>query len=253
MKNFYTTTIAALLSLMGVTNAEATENGKFSFCDISNRPQFVSARKFVLNSDIKLFQFAGENLTTSQREINAQLMKIKDKWVADFADDLKFYFYDFEEFKEYICELEIKSDVLLNTPKIFSCINRIYAYHHGANGCQNHVEALNFLVENGHAKTIKLEDVVKDGKVAKLLSVTVDKIAILNKLDYLKNSFTEAYFAADAKEKKSITSQVQFALTPNSIVIIFPAYTIAAGCEGILSCELKYKDITELLNMNLYK
>lgn len=243
-----------LISMFAIASAQAEEKiGESIFCELSDRPQLANARKFVFNSDIELFQFRGENLAIWQKEINAQLMKIKDKWVADFADDLKFYFYDFEDFKEYVCELEIKSDVLLNTSKMFSCINRIYAYHHGANGCQNNVEALNFCIENGNAKLLKISDVVKESSISKILSLAVSRIAEKNKLDYLKNSFTEADFAADAKEKNSITSQVQFAMTSDSIVIIFPAYTIASACEGIFSCELKYKDITDLLKMNLYK
>lgn len=234
------------LSSIGSVNTLTAEDIADSvFCRTTDKPEFIANNKLTLNANIELPQFVGEDIAPWHKDINAQLLEIKSKWTEDFVEELKFH--NFKDFEKYTCELEIKSEVLLNTPRIFSCIIRIFAYQHSANGCQRHVEAKNFLCENGRAKLLKLEDVARKEKIEKILSLAVRKIANDNKIKTLNNAYTESDFIADAKEQDSITNEVQFAMTSNSIVIIFPAYTIAAGAEGVLSCELKYKDIENLL------
>lgn len=225
--------------------------GGYAFGKLEDKPEFVKGRQFIFNSDIQIFQFEDENIFPYQEQINKALMSVKDEWVKDFDGDLKFFFYDWEDFDKYICELSISSEVQTNTPQFFSVGISIYAYHHGANGCQSHIKAFNFKIENNEAKLFTLDNITssKENKL-KLLAIAMEELHKNQKVDELKDSYSiESLQEADTGDSP-LSSQVEFTLNKEGIIIGFQPYSIACGASGVLFSELKYGQIEDLLSQD---
>ena len=116
-------------------------------------------RKYELIADIDIFQFKGENLTPAQQAINKALKDIKTNILKDYYNEVEYFFdEDLSEIKNYKSEVSVKSSVIQNNAKIFSCEIETYQYHHGANGCHSNIIGINYLIDGDKIKKLKFAD-----------------------------------------------------------------------------------------------
>lgn len=191
-------------------------------------------RKYELIADIDIFQFKGENLTPAQQAINKALKDIKTNILKDYYNEVEYFFdEDFSEIKNYKSEVSIKSTIVQNTARIFSCEIETYQYHHGANGCHSNIIGINYLIDGDKIKKLKFADLFESkNDCINFLKRALDELRLKTKY----KSISSKELSGD--ELNEILNVVQFSIKKDTVKVIFPPYTVACGACGVLSIEL---------------
>lgn len=191
-------------------------------------------RKYELIADIDVFQFKGEKLTPAQQTINKALKDIKTNILKDYYNEVEYFFdEDLSEIKNYKSEVSIKSTIVQNTARIFSCEIETYQYHHGANGCHSNIIGINYLIDGDKIKKLEFADLFESkNECAEFLKKALDELRLKTKY----KSISSKELSGD--EWNEILNVVQFSIKKDTVKIIFPPYTIACGACGVLSIEL---------------
>ena len=137
-------------------------------------------RKYELIADIDIFQFKGENLTPAQQAINKALKDIKTNILKDYYNEVEYFFdEDLSEIKNYKSEVSIKSTIVQNTARIFSCEIETYQYHHGANGCHSNIIGVNYLIDGYKIKKLEFADLFESkNECAEFLKKALDELRL---------------------------------------------------------------------------
>ena len=204
-------------------------------------------RKYELIADIDIFQFKSENLTPAQQAINKALKDIKTNILKDYYNEVEYFFdEDLSEIKNYKSEVSVKSSVIQNNAKIFSCEIETYQYHHGANGCHSNIIGINYLIDGDKIKKLKFADLFESKKdCINFLKRALDELRLKTKY----KSIGSEELSGD--ELNEILNVVQFSIKKDSVKIIFPPYTIACGACGVLSIELTFPKNVKYGTINL--
>lgn len=191
-------------------------------------------RKYELIADIDIFQFKGENLTPAQQAINKALKNIKTNILKDYYNEVEYFFdEDFSEIKNYKSEVSIKSTIVQNTARIFSCEIETYQYHHGANGCHSNIIGINYLIDGDKIKKLKFADLFESkNDCINFLKRALDELRLKTKYKSISSK------ELSGNELNEILNVVQFSIKKDTVKVIFPPYTIACGACGVLSIEL---------------
>lgn len=191
-------------------------------------------RRYELIADIDLFQFKGEKLTPAQQTINKALKDIRTNVLKDYYNEVEYFFdEDLSEIKNYKSEVSIKSTIVQNTARIFSCEIETYQYHHGANGCHSNVIGINYLIDGDKIKKLKFADLFESkNDYVEFLKRALDELRLKTKY----KSIGSKELSGD--ELSEILNVIQFSIKKDTVKIIFPPYTIACGACGVLSIEL---------------
>lgn len=191
-------------------------------------------RKYELIADIDIFQFKGENLTPAQLAINKALKDIRTNVLKDYYNEVEYFFdEDISEIKNYKSEVSIKTTLVQNNAKIFSCEIETYQYHHGANGCHSNIIGINYLIDGDKIKKLEFADLFESkNDYVEFLKRALDELRLKTKY----KSISSKELSGD--ELNDILNVVQFSIKKDTVKIIFPPYTIACGACGILSIEL---------------
>ena len=194
----------------------------------------TNQRRYELIADIDLFQFKGENLTPAQQAINKALKDIKTNILKDYYNEVEYFFdEDFSEIKNYKSEVSIKSTIVQNTARIFSCEIETYQYHHGANGCHSNIIGINYLIDGDKIKKLKFADLFESkNDCINFLKRALDELRLKTKY----KSISSKELSGD--ELNEILNVVQFSIKKDTVKVIFPPYTVACGACGVLSIEL---------------
>ena len=191
-------------------------------------------RKYELIADIDVFQFKGENLTPAQLAINKALKDIRTNVLKDYYNEVEYFFdEDLSEIKNYKSEVSIKSTIVQNTARIFSCEIETYQYHHEANGCHSNIIGVNYLIDGDKIKKLEFADLFESkNDCINFLKRALDELRLKTKY----KSISSKELSGD--ELNEILNVVQFSIKKDTVKIIFPPYTVACGACGVLSIEL---------------
>lgn len=208
------------------------------YCEDSNSTTSVNIpsiqRKYELIANIDVFQFKGDNLTPSQLAINRALKDTKTNILKDYYNEVEYFFDEYlSDIKDYKSEVSIKSTVVQNNGKIFSCEIETYQYHHGANGCCSNIIGINYLICGDKIKRLKFTDLFETkNECSKFLKRALNELKLKTKVESIDAD------ALSESELNEILNVVQFSIKKDSLKIMFPPYTIACGAYGILTVEL---------------
>ena len=194
----------------------------------------TNQRKYELIADIDIFQFKGEKLTPAQQTINKALKDIKTNILKDYYNEVEYFFdEDLSEIKNYKSEVSIKTTLVQNNAKIFSCEIETYQYHHGANGCHSNIIGINYLIDGDKIKKLEFANLFESkNDCVEFLKRALDELRLKTKY----KSISSKELSGD--ELNEILNVIQFSIKKDTVKIIFPPYTIACGASGVLSIEL---------------
>ncbi len=212
----------------------------------------TQVREFRLKYSEDLFLFPVENITKTKANINSAIFEVRESFVKDVAENLKLFATNNDEIPVCHNELHLSSSLASNNEKFFSMRIDVYAYSHGENGCQSEVACLNFAIDKNGSHRVNLFDIIKPEYRLQLLKTAVEKLR--NKIgststDKLLNSELEE-LEAPKNGLLALSDTLHFTVNKNSITIIFPPYSIACGALGILSAEIPFIEVKNMLLPN---
>ncbi len=223
-------------------------SGAFAHSQI---PEEERKCEYKLKYSDRLFLFPEKGINKAQREVNEAIRRLKSRYTSEFVDDLKSFLNDpcpLSSINEN--ELLLSSEISQDSEDLFSVRIDIYSYFHGSNGCQQKVVCLNFAMSEYGAKEILLSDLILSTNTLKLLRLSIKNLR--GKIDdniissLLDEGGLEKYENVSGNTKP-LSELIHFTINLQAMTIIFPAYTISCGADGILCSEISIKELDKIL------
>ena len=193
-----------------------------------------SVFEFAVKSDV--FQFDESRATDAQKAINKRLSAVKVRYLKEFEADFAEFLSESET--EGVCyspSLEIKTQVRINSPELFSARMDVVPWHQGACGNPTEVETFNFALSENGIRELTLADVVpKESERVELLWQAFRKIRV-ERRDELLADITKSAFKENCLGDDGYLKHIKFTIAENGMEIIFPSGLLTSRALGPLS------------------
>ena len=193
-----------------------------------------SVFEFAVKSDV--FKFDESRATDAQKAINKKLSDAKIRYLMGFEADFSEFLTESETgIARYYPSLEIKTQVCINSPELFSARMNVIPWHQGTCGNPTEVETFNFALDGNGIREIALADIVlNESERIELLWRASQKIRgeLRDKLfaDITKPAFKENCLGDDGYLK-----HIKFTIAENGMEIIFPSGLLTSHAHGPMS------------------
>lgn len=190
----------------------------------------------VINDSI--LYFVKSSINSFQIEASATDVPISNL-VNDFFTEYEVFLQDFPDF-EMPWSVEIKGNVLYNSPKIISIELEQFSFTGGAHPNYG-ITLLTFDLERG--KPLYLEDVINDKE--QLKGIAKEKFRVARELEQGESLENAGFYFGD-----SFTLPSNFALTKDGLYLFYNPYEVGAYVLGSTSFTIPYKEIEDILTIN---
>lgn len=194
-----------------------------------------SVFEFRIKSD-DVFQFDKTRATDAQKAINKKISDVKIRYLRDFESDFAEFLSESETgIACFLPSLEIKTQVRINSPELFSARMDIVPWHQGACGNPTEVETFNYALDGHGIRELTLADVVpnESGRI-ELLWCAFQKIRGEQRNELLAD-ITKKVFKENCLGGDGYLKHIKFTLAENGMEIIFPSGLLTSRAVGPLS------------------